>query len=639
MKKFLKSVASLSMAFLLLVWGGVNTYAYNENYPYEIENYRVNAILNSDNTINVTERIQINYNVARQGFYRIIPIDNRVNKPVNGMDKTMHYITEITDVTVNDNFEVFKEDGFLNIKIGTQGQYLEGLQDYVISYKLDIGDDRISEYDDLFFSPVGSDWDCPINSAQLTLTYPKDINKENIQLFSGGYGSLDGSGIEYSYDEDSRTLSANTTAPLMPYEAFTLYTMLPEGYFTAERIPPVAPSYILCVVGLVLAALTLIYARKNAALRKVVPVVNFYPPNDISSAQVGYIIDGITSDKEVLSLIIWLASKGYLFIEEREDEEMLITKNEKKNPDELPVHVQPLYEALFEGGRNSVSTKALNLYEGVSQVKQLVPVEFSGDKKISSGASTAIGLLLGIFAIIAGGAGIAFSGGMAEKITVTACGVVVILGIVNLLMGTFASAKWVFISKGKRLVSFVTAIIIALVGGILTYLTAEQYSFIGAIIPTVVAFAVILGGYISAFCERYTDYYSKTAGDLLGLKEFIRLAEVDRIKALVNENPSYFFDVLPYAYVFGLSDEWIKSFETIDLTPKSEYFSSYNGYGYGYYRMGWMYHSLNNISQNALPPAMTSGTGGNFNSGGFGGSGMGGGFSGGGFGGGGGRSW
>lgn len=60
-------------------------------------------------------------------------------------------------------------------------------------------------------------------------------------------------------------------------------------------------------------------------------------------------------------------------------------------------------------------------------------------------------------------------------------------------------------------------------------------------------------------------------GRLLGFKEFIRTAELDRIKMLVEDNPQYFYEILPYAYVFGLTSKWIKHFENIPLEQPSWY--------------------------------------------------------------------
>ena len=53
-------------------------------------------------------------------------------------------------------------------------------------------------------------------------------------------------------------------------------------------------------------------------------------------------------------------------------------------------------------------------------------------------------------------------------------------------------------------------------------------------------------------------------GRILGFKDFIETAELDKLNTLIEEDPKYFFNIIPYAYVFGLTDKWINKFESIN---------------------------------------------------------------------------
>ena len=55
----------------------------------------------------------------------------------------------------------------------------------------------------------------------------------------------------------------------------------------------------------------------------------------------------------------------------------------------------------------------------------------------------------------------------------------------------------------------------------------------------------------------------KMLGRLLGLKKYIELAEKDKMEKLVKDNPDLYYQVLPYAYVLGVSDEWIDKFNFV----------------------------------------------------------------------------
>ena len=90
------------------------------------------------------------------------------------------------------------------------------------------------------------------------------------------------------------------------------------------------------------------------------------------------------------------------------------------------------------------------------------------------------------------------------------------------------------------------------------------------------------------------------------------------------DDPKYFYDILPYAYVLGVSDAWVKKFEDIAVEPPEWY------NGTGSFNTFVMWHFMSSAMHSASQ-AMTSAP--QTSSGG------GGGFSGGGSGGGGGGSW
>lgn len=135
-----------------------------------------------------------------------------------------------------------------------------------------------------------------------------------------------------------------------------------------------------------------------------------------------------------------------------------------------------------------------------------------------------------------------------------------------------------------------------------------------------------------------TDYGLKIQGDLVGLREFIELAEKDRLEMLVKENPQAFYEILPFAYVLGVSEVWINKFENIAIDIPTWY-SSDSDFLTSYLLIRTLDVNLRRINTqiNFKPVSNSSGSG---RIGGSGGGRIGGGgFSGGGFGGGGGGRW
>jgi len=114
---------------------------------------------------------------------------------------------------------------------------------------------------------------------------------------------------------------------------------------------------------------------------------------------------------------------------------------------------------------------------------------------------------------------------------------------------------------------------------------------------------------------------------LLGLKKYISLAEIERIKFhnAPAKTPEHFETLLPYAMIFGLEKEWAKQFESLTYSP-----TWYNDKNFNSFVPLVFINDLRNFSStgtNSMTPASSGGSG--FSGGGAGG----------GFGGGGGGSW
>ena len=54
-------------------------------------------------------------------------------------------------------------------------------------------------------------------------------------------------------------------------------------------------------------------------------------------------------------------------------------------------------------------------------------------------------------------------------------------------------------------------------------------------------------------------------GQLFGLKNFIKFADKNRLGRIMHNNPSYFYKILPYAYVLEMHNEWIKLFDDMEI--------------------------------------------------------------------------
>jgi uncharacterized membrane protein len=119
---------------------------------------------------------------------------------------------------------------------------------------------------------------------------------------------------------------------------------------------------------------------------------------------------------------------------------------------------------------------------------------------------------------------------------------------------------------------------------------------------------------------------------ILGLKEYLQVAEKDRIKFhnAPEKNPEHFEKLLPYAMVLGVEKEWAEQFKDIYLQNPSWY-NDPSGANFNSLILVNSLSSFSTSANSTLASMPSSASGG--------GSGFSGGGSGGGFGGGGGGSW
>lgn len=68
-----------------------------------------------------------------------------------------------------------------------------------------------------------------------------------------------------------------------------------------------------------------------------------------------------------------------------------------------------------------------------------------------------------------------------------------------------------------------------------------------------------------------TEKDLKIYGEIMGFKRFLLDAEKDRIDTLVEENPNYYYDILPYCYILKITEKLKAKFDHISLDGPSWY--------------------------------------------------------------------
>ncbi len=614
--KYLKKVFVL----LLCLFVFFVPYQVQAQENFNIYNYSVEIQVNEDGSLDIHEKIDMAFTDYVHGFYRNIPIKYNMNW--GEMGKKTYYFPVSNIEVLNDPYEVDSDSDGVQIKIGDPDEYVFGTKTYDIRYTVQTRDLEIDQ-DYFYYNLIGS-FDCQIQHVDFTITFPSSVDTSSLEITGQD---------DVSVITEGNVIYGETHSPLSNYQSLTMYLELGEDYF---EFVPIADhtntAMIICTV--LLLACFLLYLKFGRSVKPTV-TVEFQAPKGLSSAGVGYVIDGEVNTEDVLSLIIDFANRGYIAI--HEDEEDTTIKKVKDIDSSCTGFEKTFFNAIFKEA-DEVTIKDLQArYFGdqIQSTKEMISNYFHlKENKIYSNGSLTIQIIM----ILLGGLAVGLLSCTAYYHKIGMLDVAILPLIILWPLLSASMVFWIILSRKKHVYSTSKNILMTVLAGIfhlilllvsLIFLHENIFAFIFAAVYT------LLMAYMIATSSKRSEIGNRWLGQILGLKNFIMEAEQDRLEMLAEEDPSYFYHILPYAYVLGISDVWSKKFEAINI-PTPDWYTSYNTSTFT--TILWMshfnstMHSFNSLSSSITPPSSSSG--------GFGGGGFsGGGFSGGGFGGGGGGSW
>ena len=572
---------------------------------YYIDTYHVDIEVGEDNTFHITETLTYNFVQAHHGMTRVIPLWHTRNRE-DGSESKIY--AKVSNVKCSDPIASTERDSKnYTIQVGSADAYVHGEKTYTLSYDYAMGKDPLRKVDELYFNIVGTEWECPIANISWEIHMPKAFDATSLGYSVGNYAAS-------GYDTDmlqstvtDQTITGSYAGNLNAYEGITVRCTLPEGYFIYKiNYMP----YVLVALVVLLCAILFWFTGKED---KVIPVISFEPPEGYNPLDVAFVEKEAVSNTDMAALLIYLANKGYLRIEQNKGKDSFsMTKIKDYDGDN---NIEALYmKGLFRRG-NTASTKSLakdSFYEDVDKCITKENKKMKEKKFFFPTAMPKFLYFIGI-CVVAGVYGI-----LARSMPMT----IAFAALCFVLGGLLSPVVKEGLSNLDHKITPVVCVIIFVIAAVIFNAFAPKtwIAFVVCgIADTILALFMFFG-------SKRTKAGNQVYGQILGFKEFIKKAELDRLKMLVEENPSYYYDVMPYAYVLGLSEQWIENFETMHM-PEPDWYSGRDPFGDAVF-----YSMVRSANACATAPETS---GGGSSGGGF----SGGGFSGGGSGGGGGGAW
>lgn len=550
--------------------------------------FKVDAELKPDASVTVKETLSGDFSsVQNHGIIRKIPVNYK-----DGLGQNFNLRFSVISVTDESGkswwYEQNYEGEYVALKIGDPDNYLTGQKSFVINYKIERAVISKDNTDEFYWNVTGTENQDPIKNASYTLVMPSNIPADQIKTicFTGTYGSSE-QNCETSVQGNIVTGKANRELASM--EGLTVSVQFPAGFIVRPSALQQVMWFIADNWGYLLPVITfaiLFYLWYNrgrdprTGRETIMPI--YTPPDNLTPGEVGTIIDERVDMKDITSGIIGLAIKGYLRITEKNEKVLFINtkdyefeKLKEFNGDaSLKKHEIDLMNGIFGSGTTKKLSELKNhFYKDLPKIKTDIYDEVVKAGYFPVSPETVRGAYYGVAGILA--FGIIFFGGI-----ITA-----------------------FLSISTALGIFLSGVII---------------------------------GIFARFMPAKNKKGVEAKWKILGLEEYIKTAEKDRIKFQEQEN--IFEKLLPYAMALGIADKWTKAFDGIYKNPPDWYRSTDPNFSSSFNTL-YLLNSLNAMTATTASTFQSSprSSGGGAWSGGsgFGG----GGFSGGGFGGGGSSRW
>lgn len=623
MKKLVR-VLLFTVSFVLLL----PLTAFAQAAPdYVIKSEEITIQVNEDNTYDISKKITADFSQSvgeTHGITETVPVDMRMRRMADGQYEESGAHAVVTDLKANVPSETSREGSDVVIRLGDTDETVTGVVEYEYSYRFDMGPDTLSGADEFYYNLVSPENTIPIERLTFTIEMPKAFD-------TGKLGFTTGSEQSGTYDESALTymVEGNTIRGEMAKTVESGYGVnvraeLPDGYYVGARstIAYFMPAF--CAGGAAF-VLVLILLMASGKRRAEVETVEFGPPEGMNSADVGYIIDGETDNRDVVSLLIFWADKGFIEIHQP-DEKNMTFKKLKDLPQDANDYEKILFSKMFVLSDSiDVRDMRYEFADTVNSAKKRIRAKYNtAQNRVYTKKSVVFQYLSTLLAAVPVAA-VAVVAVYLDSMELLAA---IIMGVVFMGLIGWLGALLISDSVSKRKSDKKSARAGKMIGGILILagLTAASCllfsTYLGwwVVLP---AAAALIMSLLSGLMPRRTEQGAQWAGRILGLKRFIETAEADRIKTMVKDDPASFYHILPYAYVLGVTDAWAKRFESIALEPPHWY--------YGYYGGTWstLYftRSLHRGMQTALASmtaTKSSGGGSGYGGGGFSGGGAGG---------------
>jgi uncharacterized membrane protein YgcG len=587
-----------------------------------LERFDAELRVGLDGSLEVTETVRPRFTGSWEGIYRDLSLEHRTG---DGWRERLEVeLLGITDEAGEPLIFLDTEEGrwYLRLRIWVPGAE-DTTSTVVIRYRVrnalrffDEGSEA-GFLDELYWNVTGNEWEVPIEGASARVILPEGVLPTQWAGYTGARGEA---GEDIRSEAAGNAVAFEVTRTLGSYEGLTVAVGWEPG--VVSRYP--RPSWLRRAwrawwpMTFPILAFLLVFARwlrggKDPARRAV--TVQYEPPEGMSPAEVGTLVDHKAEMHDVTATLVDLAIRGYLHIQEQ-------------NPEGGPSKYGPQY--VFHLKKPPEEWGSLRNHERL----YLEGLFRYADSRVLPG---------GPFTSVTGEADVPDGGeGAGEGPTYASVTLASLLYQFSYELSTVTGAIYdQLIARGfyKRNPSKVR--ILWSFGGFLLMM-AGLVSLVLTLSEPVLGFhpllpmgSLVLSGVIfmvgGSVMRARTPEGARAMELALGFKEFLSRVEEDRFRRMIT-SPEMFERFLPYAMAFRVEARWAEPFEGMYASAPGWYSGSDGGafqvstFTRGVRRMSTAAGRTMSSTSGSSSSSGGSGSGGGGSSGGGSGGGGGGGF-------------
>ena len=518
--------------------------------------------VNQDRTLDITEEYKPYFIENTTSTTRIIGLNPSIIRPNKSRVYSSTLISDISSSIKNKQTKK-NSSQIINFKVnGLQ----DSVKDYTLNYKYNLGKDELRGKDELYYSIV-KNLDAPISNLTFTLEFPTNIENAKIYFAIDNKYNLNRDDISYEVKDNKITGALNIL--LSNNQSFSIYVELPDNYFKGATDNFNYSNYLYIIIPFICFLLVYLFYRKygRGISLNIKRKDTIY--NNFDSAEIGYLYKGKLEEMSLTSLVIYLATKGYLKIVEHDDGYKLGKDNtfhfiKLKDYDKNNAAQELLFNELFRD-RDKTELKDIEYHfaDTFKEARNMLDNEDNYKKMFFVGLKQIkiISAFLIVLSLIVNN--------VRSIYLVTNSYLLIAPIVLAMIFGLYV----VLVSNMTGLIKAIVGTIIltlSLYIGISPIIVQKHFLIIYIIESILIALMCLLFKKLS---ER-TKFGTEVLGETYGLKYYLETITKEELKNKIEENPNYFYDMIPYACTLDSLESWMRSGKDIVTEAPSWYIPS-----------------------------------------------------------------